>query len=170
MASSSVTSSVLGSGARYIRSTPASAAESDSGLPRYPVTGVTPSGRFAFDRIGGQCTDVVGAHVDQVIDDAPADVAGGAGHKNGHDFTLRGARDTIADVKAVLWDMDGTLVDSEKVWDISLAALYKELGGELTPEVRASMVGSVCREHHADRLHGSRAGIDPIGDGRSPAG
>ena len=27
-------------------------------------------------------------------------------------------------MKAVLWDMDGTLVDSEKVWDISLAALY----------------------------------------------
>jgi HAD superfamily hydrolase (TIGR01509 family) len=38
--------------------------------------------------------------------------------------------------------MDGTLVDSEKLWDISLAALYSELGGELTPEVRASMVGS----------------------------
>lgn len=47
-------------------------------------------------------------------------------------------------MKAVLWDMDGTLVDSEKVWDISLAALYRELGGELTPAVRASMVGSVA--------------------------
>lgn len=38
--------------------------------------------------------------------------------------------------------MDGTLVDSEKLWDISLAALYAELGGELGPEVRAAMVGS----------------------------
>lgn len=47
-------------------------------------------------------------------------------------------------MKAVLWDMDGTLVDSEKVWDISLAALYERLGGELTPAVRASMVGSVA--------------------------
>ena len=47
-------------------------------------------------------------------------------------------------VKAVLWDMDGTLVDSEKIWDISLAALYEKLGGELTPAVRASMVGSVA--------------------------
>ncbi len=47
-------------------------------------------------------------------------------------------------MKAVLWDMDGTLVDSEKVWDISLAALYEKLGGELTHEVRASMVGSVA--------------------------
>ena len=45
-------------------------------------------------------------------------------------------------MEAVLWDMDGTLVDSEKLWDISLAALYAELGGELRPEVRASMVGS----------------------------
>jgi HAD superfamily hydrolase (TIGR01509 family) len=42
----------------------------------------------------------------------------------------------------VLWDMDGTLVDSEKLWDISLAALYTELGGCMTPEVRASIVGS----------------------------
>ncbi len=45
-------------------------------------------------------------------------------------------------MQAVLWDMDGTLVDSEKLWDISLAALYEELGGRLTAEVRASMVGS----------------------------
>jgi HAD superfamily hydrolase (TIGR01509 family) len=44
-------------------------------------------------------------------------------------------------MQAVLFDMDGTLVDSEKLWDISLAALYEELGGRLTPEVRASMVG-----------------------------
>ena len=47
-------------------------------------------------------------------------------------------------MKAVLWDMDGTLVDSEKVWDVSLAALYEKLGGELTPAVRASMIGSVA--------------------------
>jgi HAD superfamily hydrolase (TIGR01509 family) len=45
-------------------------------------------------------------------------------------------------MKAVLWDMDGTLVDSEKLWDVSLAALYEHLGGTLTPHVRASMVGS----------------------------
>jgi HAD superfamily hydrolase (TIGR01509 family) len=47
-------------------------------------------------------------------------------------------------MKAVLWDMDGTLVDSEKLWDVSLAALYEKLGGELTPAVRASMIGSVA--------------------------
>jgi HAD superfamily hydrolase (TIGR01509 family) len=47
-------------------------------------------------------------------------------------------------MKAVLWDMDGTLVDSEKLWDVSLAALYEKLGGDLTPAVRASIVGSVA--------------------------
>ncbi|OBK72190.1 HAD family phosphatase [Mycobacterium sp. 1274761.0] len=47
-------------------------------------------------------------------------------------------------MEAVLFDMDGTLVDSEKVWDISLAALYDKLGGTLTPAVRASLVGSVA--------------------------
>lgn len=44
-------------------------------------------------------------------------------------------------MRAVLFDMDGTLVDSEKLWDISLAALYEHHGGVLTPEVRGSMVG-----------------------------
>jgi HAD superfamily hydrolase (TIGR01509 family) len=44
-------------------------------------------------------------------------------------------------MKAVLWDMDGTLVDSEKLWDVSLHALYARLGGVLTPEVRTSTIG-----------------------------
>jgi HAD superfamily hydrolase (TIGR01509 family) len=44
-------------------------------------------------------------------------------------------------VKAVLWDMDGTIVDSEKLWDVAMYALYDHLGGTLTPEVRASTVG-----------------------------
>ena len=41
--------------------------------------------------------------------------------------------------------MDGTLVDSEKLWDIAMEALYARLGGVLTPEVRASTVGG-CAE------------------------
>jgi HAD superfamily hydrolase (TIGR01509 family) len=44
-------------------------------------------------------------------------------------------------MRAVLWDMDGTLVDSEKLWDVSLHELYGRLGGVLTPEVRESTVG-----------------------------
>lgn len=49
-------------------------------------------------------------------------------------------------MRAVLFDMDGTLVDSEKLWDISLAALYTELGGTLTQEVRLSMVGGSAED------------------------
>jgi HAD superfamily hydrolase (TIGR01509 family) len=43
---------------------------------------------------------------------------------------------------AVLWDMDGTLVDSEKVWTVSLADTARWLGGELSQEARDDMVGS----------------------------
>ena len=49
-------------------------------------------------------------------------------------------------MQAVLFDMDGTLVDSEKLWDISLAALYEHHGGRLTPEVRLSMVGGSAED------------------------
>lgn len=44
-------------------------------------------------------------------------------------------------MRAVLWDMDGTLVDSEKLWDVAMHALYDHLGGILTPRVRAATVG-----------------------------
>jgi beta-phosphoglucomutase-like phosphatase (HAD superfamily) len=43
---------------------------------------------------------------------------------------------------AVLWDMDGTLVDSEKVWTVSLADTARWLGGELSVAAREAMVGS----------------------------
>ena len=50
--------------------------------------------------------------------------------------------------------MDGTLVDSEKLWDVSMQALYARLGGVLTPEVRESTVGgsseSVMRAVYSD--------------------
>jgi len=45
-------------------------------------------------------------------------------------------------LSAVLWDMDGTLVDSEKIWDVSLAELARHLGGELSAPTRIAMVGS----------------------------
>jgi HAD superfamily hydrolase (TIGR01509 family) len=43
---------------------------------------------------------------------------------------------------AVLFDMDGTLVDSEKVWDVALYELAAQAGGELSPAAREAMVGS----------------------------
>lgn len=43
---------------------------------------------------------------------------------------------------AVLWDMDGTLVDSEKVWTVSLQDTARHLGGELSAAARTAVVGS----------------------------
>jgi HAD superfamily hydrolase (TIGR01509 family) len=43
---------------------------------------------------------------------------------------------------AVLFDMDGTLVDSEKVWDVGLLELAQRYGGRLSADARARMVGS----------------------------
>jgi HAD superfamily hydrolase (TIGR01509 family) len=44
--------------------------------------------------------------------------------------------------EAVLWDMDGTLIDSEKLWDIGLHELAEQLGGRLSAETRDAVVGS----------------------------
>lgn len=43
---------------------------------------------------------------------------------------------------AVLFDMDGTLIDSEKLWTIALMEVADELGGHLSTEARAAMVGT----------------------------
>jgi HAD superfamily hydrolase (TIGR01509 family) len=45
-------------------------------------------------------------------------------------------------IGGVLCDMDGTLLDSEKIWDIALADTAAWLGGELSPAARQRMVGS----------------------------
>jgi HAD superfamily hydrolase (TIGR01509 family) len=42
----------------------------------------------------------------------------------------------------VLFDMDGTLVDSEKVWSVGLDELAAHLGGELSDAARHAMVGT----------------------------
>ncbi|WP_166661479.1 HAD family hydrolase [Paractinoplanes brasiliensis] len=41
----------------------------------------------------------------------------------------------------MLFDMDGTLVDSEKVWDIALHELAGRAGGTLSPAARQAMIG-----------------------------
>ena len=43
---------------------------------------------------------------------------------------------------AVLFDMDGTLVDSEKLWTIALDDYAAHRGGALSEATRESMVGS----------------------------
>jgi HAD superfamily hydrolase (TIGR01509 family) len=46
------------------------------------------------------------------------------------------------DLAGVLWDMDGTLVDSERVWTTALTDLATHLGGELSMPARRAMVGT----------------------------
>src|SRR5438309_1420519 len=41
----------------------------------------------------------------------------------------------------VLFDMDGTLVDSEKVWEVALHELADRLGGRLSGPARAALLG-----------------------------
>ncbi|OZF43908.1 HAD family hydrolase [Rhodococcus sp. 14-2470-1b] len=48
-------------------------------------------------------------------------------------------------LQGVLWDMDGTLLDSEKIWDVAVAELSATHGRELTPEVRESTLGNSMR-------------------------
>ena len=49
--------------------------------------------------------------------------------------------DRDAGPDAVLWDMDGTLVDSEKLWTTSLHDTGRWLGGALSPAAREAVVG-----------------------------
>ncbi|GAA1386641.1 HAD family phosphatase [Catellatospora chokoriensis] len=42
---------------------------------------------------------------------------------------------------AVLFDMDGTLFDSEPLWDLAIEELAREYGAEVSVEVRLNMVG-----------------------------
>lgn len=55
---------------------------------------------------------------------------------------------------AVLFDMDGTLVDSEKLWTIALEELAVRYGGTLSAKARTAMVGTTSDETmailHAD--------------------
>ena len=65
-------------------------------------------------------------------------------------------------MKAVLFDMDGTLVDSEKLWDVAIARLYDRFGAELTPEVRRSTVGGSAEG--VMRIVYTDLGMDPDPD------
>ncbi len=49
-------------------------------------------------------------------------------------------------MRAVLWDMDGTLVDSEKYWDLALSTFYESFGGAISRETRAVLVGASAEE------------------------
>ncbi|MGC0364176.1 HAD superfamily hydrolase (TIGR01509 family) [Rhodococcus sp. 27YEA15] len=42
----------------------------------------------------------------------------------------------------VLWDMDGTLLESEKLWEIALSDLSVRLGGQMTEATRVAVIGA----------------------------
>ncbi|MET8367598.1 HAD family phosphatase [Micromonospora sp. NPDC049580] len=46
----------------------------------------------------------------------------------------------------MLFDMDGTLVDSEKLWDVALQELAREYGGDLSADARRSIIGTAMAE------------------------
>jgi HAD superfamily hydrolase (TIGR01509 family) len=48
----------------------------------------------------------------------------------------------VPEVAGVLWDMDGTLLDSEKLWDVAINELSRNLGGPMTPATRHALIGS----------------------------
>ncbi|GAB3197494.1 HAD family phosphatase [Geodermatophilus arenarius] len=50
--------------------------------------------------------------------------------------------DTRSALRAVLFDMDGTLVESEQHWGHALFALARRLGGELSAAAREATVGT----------------------------
>lgn len=57
-------------------------------------------------------------------------------------------------LKAIFWDMDGTMVDSEPLWGVATYELSERLGRRLTPELRETTIGGsfpntleVCARH-----------------------
>jgi beta-phosphoglucomutase-like phosphatase (HAD superfamily) len=51
--------------------------------------------------------------------------------------------------RAVLWDMDGTLVDSEPLHDAALVSVLADLGIEAPDEFHALVSGRAAEEIHA---------------------
>ncbi|HEX5115676.1 MAG TPA: HAD family phosphatase [Pseudonocardiaceae bacterium] len=65
----------------------------------------------------------------------------------------------MTELRAVLWDMDGTLVDSEKLWSIALVELMTAMGAPLTPAARASLIGTNMTQASLFLL--GEAGVEP---------
>lgn len=65
----------------------------------------------------------------------------------------------MSGLRAVLWDMDGTLVDSEKLWTVALEELMVRLGTTLSDHAREAMIGSNMRRSTLILL--GEAGVEP---------
>ncbi|MFR9750038.1 HAD family hydrolase [Nocardia sp. 004] len=64
-----------------------------------------------------------------------------------------------ARLAGVLWDMDGTLLDSEKLWDIAVRELARAHGREMTDAVRHALIGA--SGPNALRIMFTGLGIEP---------
>ncbi|MEV6558879.1 HAD family phosphatase [Nocardia sp. NPDC051756] len=69
---------------------------------------------------------------------------------------------------AVLWDMDGTLLDSEKLWDVAMRELAGRHDRELTDELRHTFIGASGPD--ALRLLFTGIGIEPTAEALGVAG
>lgn len=63
--------------------------------------------------------------------------------------------------KAILLDQDGTIIDSEPLWENAERAMTEALGGVLTAEMRQRMIGGPLRETIDLILEASGAERDP---------
>jgi HAD superfamily hydrolase (TIGR01509 family) len=68
----------------------------------------------------------------------------------------------VSELAAVLWDMDGTLIDSEKLWTVALDELMVRLGTALSDRTRESMIGSNMRRSTLILL--AEAGVEPTAE------
>lgn len=66
---------------------------------------------------------------------------------------------------AVLFDMDGTLVDSEKLWFVALGELAATIGGVVSARARTAIIGAAMTRA-VDIVHGDLGarGRDPLAD------
>jgi HAD superfamily hydrolase (TIGR01509 family) len=70
-------------------------------------------------------------------------------------------------LSAVLFDMDGTLVDSEPVWDEALQELAHWLGGELSPAAREETLGTnIAVSVEIVHRDVGRPDADPVASGK----
>ncbi|MGQ4616119.1 HAD-IA family hydrolase [Nocardia sp. R7R-8] len=73
-----------------------------------------------------------------------------------------------ARLAGVLWDMDGTLLDSEKLWDVAVRELAREHGHEMTDAIRHALIGA--SGPNALRIMFTGLGIEPTPDSLRAAG